>query len=106
MSPGGAEGLVLQRDDHRDQAVLNFGLDAVAYLTSEAGCAALSVVDGLPLADRISEIAALRRQFGDRTPTLVETVLLRRRAGEKLPDTGEGLFTDEALQQASAAPVA
>ena len=36
----------------------------------------------------------------------METVLLRRRAVDKLPGTGEWLFTDEALQQASAAPVA
>jgi THUMP domain-like len=33
-------------------------------------------------------------------------VLLRRRAADKLPGTGEWLFTDEALQQASAAAVA
>jgi hypothetical protein len=40
---------------------------------------------------------------------LVETVLLRRRAATKLselPGTSDWLFTDEALQQASAAPVA
>lgn len=41
---------------------------------------------------------------------LVETVLLRRRAAEKLSGLGfavsEWLFTDEALQQATAAPVA
>jgi len=40
---------------------------------------------------------------------LVETVLLRRRAAAKLaelPGTSRWLFTDEALQQASAAPVA
>ena len=40
---------------------------------------------------------------------LVETVLLRRRAVAKLselPGTCDWLFTDEALQQASAAPVA
>jgi hypothetical protein len=103
---GGAEGLVLQRDDHRDQAVLNFRLDDVAYLTSEAGRAALSVVSGLPLTNRISEIGAVREQFGGRTPALVETVLLRRRAADKLPGSGDWLFTDEALQQASAAPVA
>jgi THUMP domain-like len=106
VPPRGAEGLVLQRDDHRDQAVLNFGLDDVAYLISDAGRAALTIVDGLPLTDRVTEIAALRKQFGDRTPALVETVLLRRRAADKLPDTGEWLFTDEALQQASAAVVA
>jgi hypothetical protein len=105
----GAEGLVLQRHDHRDQAVLNFGLDDVAYLTSDEGSAALSVVEALPLTDRVSEIAALRKQFGDRTPALVETVLLRRRAATKLsglPGSGDWLVTDEALQQASAAPVA
>jgi len=109
VAPGGAEGLVLQRDDHRDQAVLNFSLDDVAYLTSDEGSAALAVVAALPLTDRISEIAALRTQFGDRTPVLLETVLLRRRAVAKLselPGTNDWLFTDEALQQASAAPVA
>jgi hypothetical protein len=106
VPPCGAEGLVLQRDDHRDQAVLNLGLDDVAYLTSDAGCAALSVVETLPLTDRVSEIAALRKQFGDRTPVLVETVLLRRRAADKMPGAGGWLFTDEALQQASATPVA
>jgi hypothetical protein len=109
VAPCGAEGLVLQRDDHRDQAVLNLGLDDVAYLTSDEGSAALSVVETLPLTDRVSEIAALRKQFGDRTPALVETVLLRRRATSKLsglPGSGDWLFTDEALQQASAAPVA
>jgi hypothetical protein len=106
VPPRGAEGLVLQRDDHRDQAVLNFGLDDVAYLISDAGRAALTIVDGLPLTDRVTEIAALRKQFGDRTPALVETVLLRRRAADKLPGSGAWLFTDEALQQASAAVVA
>jgi hypothetical protein len=109
VAPGGPEGLVLQRDDHRDQAVLNFSLDDVAYLTSDEGFAALAVVAALPLTNRISEIASLREQFGDRTPVLVETVLLRRRAATKLselPGTGDWLFTDEALQQASAAPVA
>jgi THUMP domain-like len=105
VPPGGAEGLVLQRDDHRDQAVLTFGLDDVAYLTSDAGSAALSLVDTLALTDRVVEIAALRKQFGDWTPVLVETVLLRRRAVDKLPGTGEWLFTDESLQQASAAAV-
>jgi hypothetical protein len=75
-------------------------------LTSDAGRAALSVVGTQPLTNRISEIASLRKQFGDRTPALVETVLLRRRAADKLPGVGEWLFTGEALQQATAAPVA
>ncbi len=67
------------------------------------------MVGAVPLTDRVAEIARLRKQFGDRTPVLVETVLLRRRAEAKLaglPGTRDWLFTDEALQQASAAPVA
>ena len=51
----------------------------------------------------------MRGRFAERTPALVETVLLRRRAAAKLaelPGTSQWLFTDEALQQASAAAVA
>ena len=61
------------------------------------------------LTDRLAEVAQLRGQFGDHTSVLVETVLLRRRAAAKysgLCDPSSWLFTDEALQQASAAPVA
>lgn len=54
----------------------------------------------------MADIAGVRERFGERTPVLVETVLLRRRAATKLPGTGDWLFTDEALQQATAAPVA
>ena len=61
---------------------------------------------------RIADVAALRARFGDRTPALVETTLLRRRAADKLGQlcpnfrVSNWLFTDEALQQATAAPVA
>ena len=51
----------------------------------------------------------MRARFGDRAPALVETTLLRRRAAAKLGELGDvsnWLFTDEALQQATAAPVA
>ncbi|ODR00070.1 SAM-dependent methyltransferase [Mycobacterium sherrisii] len=51
----------------------------------------------------------MRARFGDRAPVLVETTLLRRRALDKLGELGAvsgWLFTDEALQQATAAPVA
>jgi len=50
----------------------------------------------------------VRAQFGDRAPVLVETTLLRRRALEKLGElrVSGWLFTDEALQQATAAAVA
>ncbi|ORV64941.1 THUMP-like domain-containing protein [Mycobacterium fragae] len=98
--------MVLQRHGHRGQAVLKFGLDDVAYLTSQAGAAALDTVASLELTDRVADVARVRERFGERTPVLVETVLLRRRAATKLPGTGDWLFTDEALQQATAAPVA
>src|ERR1700761_6485628 len=114
MAARRAEGLVLQRDDHRGQALLSeglrFTLAEVAYLRSESGGAALAEVAELGLTDatRIADIAAVRARFGDRTPVLVETTLLRRRAAEKLGALGVSgwLFTDEALQQATAAAVA
>jgi hypothetical protein len=61
VAPAGAEGLVLQRDDHRDQAVLNFGLDDVDYLASRAGSAALGVVAGFTLTIRVADIAVAVR---------------------------------------------
>lgn len=60
-------------------------------------------------ATRISDIAAVRARFGERAPVLVETTLLRRKAAGKLSALGDPsrwLFTDDALQQATAAPVA
>lgn len=48
----------------------------------------------------------LRRRFGDRAAVLIETVLLRRRAAAKFDAAGDWLFTDEALQQATAGAVA
>ncbi|OBG40698.1 SAM-dependent methyltransferase [Mycobacterium sp. E3198] len=57
----------------------------------------------------MADVAAARARFGDRAPALVETTLLRRRAVDKLGELGDAsnwLFTDEALQQATAAPVA
>jgi hypothetical protein len=50
----------------------------------------------------------VRARFGERAPVLVETTLLRRRASNKLEEleVSGWLFTDEALQQATAAVVA
>ena len=48
----------------------------------------------------------MRARFGARAPALIETTLLRRKAATKLPGAAGWLFTDEALQQATAAPVA
>ncbi|SPM37969.1 SAM-dependent methyltransferase, partial [Mycobacterium numidiamassiliense] len=58
---------------------------------------------------RIADTTAVRARFGARAPVLMETTLLRRRAVDKLGELGpvsDWLFTDEALQQATAAPVA
>ncbi|MEZ0366549.1 class I SAM-dependent methyltransferase [Mycobacterium sp. pUA109] len=87
---------------------MTFSRADVGYLRSDTGAAALREVADLALTDatRVADIAAARTRFGDRAPALVETTLLRRRAGDKLPGTADWLFTDEALQQASAAPVA
>nr|WP_245836703.1 class I SAM-dependent methyltransferase [Mycobacterium bohemicum] len=88
-----------------------FGAGDVAYLRSAAGDAALAAVAELELSDatRIADVAAARSRFGERAAALVETTLLRRRAADKLGGLGNvssWLFTDEALQQATAAPVA
>lgn len=66
---------------------------------------------GYPLTDasRLADVAAIRDRFAERTTALVETTLLRRKATTKLAglaDVSRWLFTDEALQQATAAPVA
>ena len=80
----------------------------MTYLRSDAGRQALAEVDryGLTEASLISDIASARRHFGDRAAVLVESVKLRRKAAVKFTDASDWLFTDEALQQATAAPVA
>ena len=102
--------MVLQRHDHRGQTVLRFTRADVAYLTSDTGAAALDEVDRLALrdADRVADVAALRRRFADHAAPLLETTLLRRKAAAKFAplDVSRWLFTDEALQQATAAAVA
>ena len=80
-------------------------------MRSESGAAALQAVAAYALTEttRVADIAAVRTRFADRAAVLVETTLLRRRAVAKfagLCDASTWLFTDEALQQASAAPVA
>ncbi len=95
-------------------AGFKFSTADVRYLRSESGAAALAAVAEFELTDaaRIADVAAVRARFGDRAPVLVETTLLRRRAAPKLDDLCPGsgvsswLFTDEALQQATPAPVA
>ncbi len=63
---------------------------------------------GLTDATRVADVAAIRSRFGEHAAVLIETVLLRRKAAPKFEgtDVSGWLFTDEALQQATAAPVA
>ena len=59
-------------------------------------------------ASLLADVAAVRQRYGARTTALVQTTLLRRRAAAKFAgmDTSDWLFTDEALQQATAGVVA
>nr|WP_165799787.1 class I SAM-dependent methyltransferase [Mycolicibacterium tusciae] len=108
MAAGRPQGLVLQRDGHRGQAVVDFSLDDVEYLCSAVGKLALRDVADLRLTDAtlVADIATARKRFGEWSAVLVETTLLRRRAAAKFDDPGDWLFTDEALQQATAQRVA
>lgn len=85
-----------------------FGVGDVEFLRSPAGADALREIAALPLTDKtlVADIASSRSRFGDRAAILVETALLRRRAAAKLTNPDGWLFTDEALQQATAEPVA
>ena len=85
-----------------------FSVGDVDYLRSEAGADALRGAAALALTDAtlVGDIAWARSRFGERAAVLVETTRLRRRAAAKLSDAADWLFTDEALQQATAEPVA
>lgn len=103
--------MVLQRHDYGSGAVLTFTAADVEYLRSQAGAAALGEVAGYALSDttRIADISAIRRRFGQHSAALVETTVLRRKAVVKfagIADVSTWLFTDEALQQATAGAVA
>ncbi|MGJ7907019.1 THUMP-like domain-containing protein [Actinopolyspora sp. H202] len=81
----------------------------VAFLRSAPGRQALERVARLPLTDssRLADTAAAREVAGERyAAAVLETVALRRRAGAKLRDAAEWLFTDTALQQATTGSVA
>jgi hypothetical protein len=80
----------------------------VRFLRSAAGAAAVAAVGGLPLtpASYLADVATARRLVGEAAGPVLETVLLRRRAAAKVDDPDRWLFTDTALQQATAMPVA
>ncbi|WP_134669920.1 MULTISPECIES: class I SAM-dependent methyltransferase [unclassified Amycolatopsis] len=82
-----------------------FTLDDVAFLRSGAGRAALaecSALDG----SRIADVTTARRLVGEHASPVLETVALRRKSVLKLASSEDWLFTGDALQQASASPVA
>lgn len=81
----------------------------VRYLTSPTGVEALAAADPLALTDAslLADLSRLRTIAGPRAAAVVETVRLRRRAVGKLGAVARNwLLTDEALQQATPAPVA
>ncbi|WP_019855173.1 class I SAM-dependent methyltransferase [Actinopolyspora mortivallis] len=86
-----------------------FDAEDVAFLRSPEGVRALDEVAELPLtsSSRLADTGTARAVAGRRfAPAVLETVALRRRAAAKLEDAGRWLFTDSALQQATATPVA
>ena len=101
--------MVLQRHDHRGQTLLTFTRADVGYLSGAAGAAALAEVACLALTEStlLADVDATRKRFGAHAGVLVQTTLLRRKAVAKFgAEAGAWLFTDEALQQATAAAVA
>jgi hypothetical protein len=85
-----------------------FSLADVAFLRGPDGVAALAASDELPLteASRLADVTAARRLVGERAAAVLETVVLRRRARAKLAGAHDWLFTETALQQATASAVA
>src|SRR5690606_40745880 len=64
----------------------SFTLDDVAFLRSADGVAALRACAGLELSERsrLGDVATAREIVGVRAPAVLETLLLRRRARDKL----------------------
>lgn len=84
-------------------------LDTLSWLRSPAGQVILAELAERPLgeADTLREIERLRRQLTpEQAAAALELATLRRRAATKFPAAARLYFTREALEQASAAPVA
>jgi hypothetical protein len=86
-----------------------FTLDDVAFLRSAAGGDAAEEIArwALTPSSRLADVAAARKLVGERfAAPVLETAVLRRRARSKVDGADRWLFTDEALQQATASAVA
>ncbi|VFA81196.1 Uncharacterised protein [Gordonia paraffinivorans] len=85
----------------------SFTLDDVAFLRSRHGEKALEMVSALALtpASMLADITEARSRYAPHDAALIETVRCRRRAAGKLRESGDMLFTDDALQQATASAV-
>ena len=84
-------------------------LETFTWLLTPAGQVLLAELAARPFteADTLRELERLRRQVSPaQARAALELVLLRRRAQRKFPAADQLYFTREALEQASAAPVA
>ena len=80
--------------------------EAVRFLSGPAAQAELAALAGEPL-DPLATVAALRKRWSeDEAAWLYDQARLRRRARGKFPHADALLFEAEALEQASAGPVA
>ncbi|GAA3693811.1 class I SAM-dependent methyltransferase [Gordonia hankookensis] len=85
-----------------------FTLDDVAFLQTPTGIEALDSASMLDLSavSMLADIGELRRRYGSYDGALIETVRCRRRGRARLDAADDMLFTDDALQQATASAVA
>lgn len=82
-------------------------LDQVEFLISDRGHDALSELGPVGDSDVLDTVLRLRRAFSpEESSALIQTAQLRVRARAKFSRADLMLFTDEALQQATAEPVA
>ncbi|MFT4125228.1 MAG: class I SAM-dependent methyltransferase [Gordonia sp. (in: high G+C Gram-positive bacteria)] len=85
-----------------------FTLDDVRFLRSRHGEEALEELAALALTPEtmLTDVAEARSRYAPHDAALVETVTCRRRAAARLRFGARGLFTEEALQQATTSIVA
>jgi hypothetical protein len=86
-----------------------FDIDDVTLLRSPTGSEAVAEMSRRSLTEssRLADVQAARKLVGERfAGAVLETAVLRKRVRSKLDNVDTWLFTDEALQQATASAVA